>query len=106
MARQITLHLAGRPPATGGRRQPPCYCLNHVYHEMAVKGNRNHLRNWRSRRMLVLGGLRTWERTNMEAQRHVDEKLLAFFPDLIQVLFTAIVGALFTLMLLFGQPAA
>lgn len=42
----------------------------------------------------------------MEAQRHVDEKLLAFFPDLIQVLFTAIVGALFTLMLLFGQPAA
>lgn len=40
----------------------------------------------------------------MESETGSGKQLLFLFPALFQFIFTAIVGALFTLMLFFGQP--
>lgn len=40
----------------------------------------------------------------METVSDSGKQLLFLFPAIFQLIFTAIVGALFTLMLMFGQP--
>ncbi len=40
----------------------------------------------------------------MESNAEYGEKSLLLLPIIAQVIFTLVVGALFTLMLLFGQP--
>lgn len=53
---------------------------------------------------MLYEGIIIQEGTSMESDTSSGKQLLLFFPALFQLIFTAIVGALFTLMLFFGQP--